>query len=438
MASVGYPNTDRVAYNAIISLNYIYNNNVIVIAPERIKFIVIDSNYENEVMPKIYMNISINADMYESITTHYNSAKFKLKIQRKNSFSNTSLAEVIVNDTFSYIPSVTNSDYLKDISTNGSGEDNYRNIYIGLISDKITNSLRKTFNGIYNNIDQQTLIALATENMNILVQPFNYNKTYSSILIPPISSIGEFIKYIFDYDNFYNTNYIFFMDFNKSYLLAKDGLSIFNSDDPINDVYVDVAALNQASAFYDGMNIINNSYYLYINPVDSNVIVPNAIDKVVNRLVVVDNDKELETLDLYLNNNQDKLVKDNFIRADNGSVYKNELEEQNVMVEVVKKYVDGYSFTPNKSYIINNLANYRKYNGKYILVKKKEYFRVMASGEFITSCYLGFKKIGTITTKNSTESRDLTNKAVKTSSQYTTSADNINTTTIRKASRYVN
>lgn len=62
----------------------------------------------------------------------------------------------------------------------------------------------------------------------------------------------------------------------------------------------------------------------------------------------------------------------------------------------------------------------------------------MASGEFITSCYLGFKKIGTITTKNSTESRDLTNKAVKTSSQYTTSADNINTTTIRKASRYAN
>lgn len=437
MPLAGFPNTDKLAYNAIISLNYIYNNNVINIAPERIKFIIIDSNYENEVMPKIYINISINTDMYESITSHYNTAKFKLKIQRKNAFSGTSLNTTIVDDTFSYIPSATNSDYLKDISRGGSGEDNYKNIYIGLISDRITSALRKSFNGIYNNIDQQTLVGLATENLNTLIQPLNYNKKYDSILVPPIASISEFIKYIFDYDNFYNTNYIFFMDFNKSYLIAKDGQPIYNSDDPLNDVYVDIAALNKTTSFYDGMSIINNSYYLYINPVDSNVIVPNAIDKVVNRLIVVDNDKELETLDLYLNNAQNTYKKDTFIRADNGSVYKNELEEQNVIVEVVKKYVDGYSFTPNKSYIINNLANYRKYNGKYILISKKEYFRVMASGEFITSCYLQFKKIGTITTKNSTEAKDLSNSAVKASSQYTSSADKINTTTIRKASRYV-
>ena len=434
--SIGYPNTDRLAFNTIINLNFLYNGISVNIIPERIKFMVIDSNYESEIMPKIYMNISVDTDLYEYMTTYYNTAKFKLKIQRKNKFSSTSLNTTIVDDVFSYIPSVTNSDYLRDISNNNPGEDNYRNIYIGLISDKITSNLRRTFNSIYNNIDQQTLIGLATEKLNILVQPFNYNKKYDSILIPPMSSVSEFIKYIFEYDNFYNTDYIFFMDFNKSYLISKDGTPITNSDDPINDVYIDINSLSKDAAFYDGMSITNNSYYLYINPVESNVTVPNAIDKVANRLIVVDDDKELEVLDLYLNNNANSSKKDVFVRSDNGSFYKNALEENNVIVEVVKKYVDGYSFTPNKSYIVNNLANYRKYNGKYIISAKREYFRLLAGGEFITSTYLALRKIETITTKNSTKAKDLSNRAVKSSSQYTTTADKINTTTITKVSRY--
>jgi len=435
--AIGYPNTNRVAYNAIITLTFQVDDMNIDIAAERIKYVVIDSNYESEIMPKMYLNISVDTSLYNYITNYKDSGKFKLKIQRKNLFSRTSIADVIVNDTFSYIPSTTNSDYLKNLSEGGYRDDSYRNITVGLICDRIINSLRKTFNTIYNNIDQETLISIATEGLDIITQPLSYNKKYDSILIPPITSRKDFIKFIFESDNFYDTNFLFFMDFKRAYLLSRDGTALINSDDPYNDVYIDIKALNTESSYYDGINIINKSYYLYVNPVNSNIIIPDTISKVVNRLIVVDDDEELQTLDLALNTNYDSTIKDMFVRMENGSILKNELEQENVLVEVTKNLVDGYSFTPNKAYMVNNYANYSKYNGKYLLSGKKEYFRITAKGEFTSNCYLILRKLGTVSSKNRLSSLDKSNSAVKISSQFTTTSDKINTTNIQPVNRRV-
>ena len=434
----GDPNTNRLAFNAEVTLTFFVNKLTVNIASERIKYIVIDTNYESEIMPKLYMNISVDTALYNYITNYRESAKFKLKIQRKNLFSKTSIADTIVDETFSYISSTTNADYMKDISEGGIRDDSYRNIVIGLISDRITNSLRKSFNSIYNNIDQETLVSLATEGLDIVTQPLSYNKTYDSILVPPISSRNEFIKYIFDYDNFYDTNFLFFMDFKRSYLVSRDGKGVYNSDDPVNDVYIDITSLRSDASYYEGINMINNAYYLYINPTNSNIIIPDGMGKIGNRLIVIDDDKELESLDVTLNDNFESTIKDIFVRADNGSTIKNDMEQENVLVEVTKNQIDGYSFTPNKTYIVNNFGNYSKYNGKYIISGKKEYFRVTAGGEFKTSCYMVLRKIGTIATKNNTQSLDRSNRAVKTSSQLTTTADMINTTNVAPASRRKN
>jgi len=435
--AIGNKNTDRLAYNADISLTYMVNNMSIPITPEKIKYIVIDTNYESEIMPKMYMNISADTNLFNYITNYKEEGKFKLVIRRKNLFSRTSLSDTIVNDTFSYIPSTTNIDFLKDLSEGGFRDDSYRNIIIGLVSDTIINKLRKTFNSIYNNIDQETLLGIATEGLNILTQPLNYNHKYDSILIPPITSVNEFINYIFEYDNFYNTKPLFFVDYKRAYLISRDGTGIYNSDDPINDVYIDIESISSDASFYDGINIVNNSYYLYINPSNSNVIVPDGSGKMVNRLIVVDDDNELEMLDININQSYESSVKDMFVRMDNGSVVKNELEQENVLLEVAKMQVDGYSFTPNKNYIVNNFSNYSKYNGKYIISGKKEYFRITANGEFISSCYLILRKIGTIATKNAKKATDRSNKAVKNSSQFTNTADKINTSSVRKVNRRI-
>lgn len=429
----GEPNTNRQAYNAVVKLSFLLDDQNISIATERIKYIVIDTNYESEIMPKLYMNISVNTSLYNYITNYKDQAKFKLKIQRKNVFSRTSLGEVIVDDTFAYIPSTTNADYLKDISEGGASDDSYKNIVIGLISIKITDQLRKSFNSIYNNIDQETLVSIATEGLDIVTQPLQYNRKYDSILIPPVSTRKEFLDFMFNLDNFYNTKFLFFMDFKKCYLLSRDGSVITNSDDPIDDVYIDIKSLSNDSSYYDGIDIIQNSYYLYVNPANSNVIIPDGMNKIVNRLVVIYDDQELQTLDVSLNNNFDNSIKEMFIRTKNGSVYKNELESENVIVEISKKQMDGYSFTPNKAYIVNNFGNYKKHNGKYLIASKKEYFRVTAGGEFTSTCYLALRKIGTVATKNASIKVDGIS-AVKSSTQTKSSANKINTTNVVSAS----
>lgn len=253
----GEPNTNRQAYNAVVKLSFLLDDQNISIATERIKYIVIDTNYESEIMPKLYMNISVNTSLYNYITNYKDQAKFKLKIQRKNVFSRTSLGEVIVDDTFAYIPSTTNADYLKDISEGGASDDSYKNIVIGLISIKITDQLRKSFNSIYNNIDQETLVSIATEGLDIVTQPLQYNRKYDSILIPPVSTRKEFLDFMFNLDNFYNTKFLFFMDFKKCYLLSRDGSVITNSDDPIDDVYIDIAC--GARACVDGKLVAHAS-----------------------------------------------------------------------------------------------------------------------------------------------------------------------------------
>ena len=428
-------NTSRLAFNASVSLTYLLEKQAIPISAERIKYIIIDTNYESEIMPKIYMSISVDTALYNYITNYRDRGRFKLKMQRRNLFSGTSLGDTIVDDSFAYIPSTTNADYLRDISERGASDDSYKNIIIGLISIKIIDNLRKSFNSIYNNIDQQTLVSIATEGLNIVTQPLSYNKTYDSILIPPVSTRNEFLKFIFEIDNFYNTNYLFFMDFKRCYLISRDGSGVRNSDDPVNDVFIDIKSLSNDSSYYDGIDMINNSYYLYVNPANSNVIVPDGISKIVNRLVVVDDDKELQQLDVTLNSNFNQTIKNMFIRAENGSVIKNELEQSNVIVEISKKQVDGYSFTPNKTYIIHNFGNYSKYDGKYILSGKKEYFRVTAGGEFTSTCYLALRKVGTIATKDNIKALDRSNLAVKSSSQLVTTSDQYNNVSIRKATR---
>ena len=85
--AVSGQNTNRLAYNAVVSLTFLLNNQVIYIAPEKIKYIVIDTNYETEIMPKLYLNISVNTNLYDYITNYKDQGKFKLKIQRKNLFS---------------------------------------------------------------------------------------------------------------------------------------------------------------------------------------------------------------------------------------------------------------------------------------------------------------------------------------------------------------
>lgn len=390
-------NTNRRAYNATIELAFENNGQRTKIESEKISYVMIEHDYENQVLPIIYVSLSANDFLYKSIINYKNTAKFYLRICKVDKNSSSSVSKETLAGSFNYVTSTSNPNFREDINLNDytMQESSYRRITIGLVSIELTNKLRKSFNGLYKNIDQKTLLAMAIEGTKCIIENPTYNTTYSTINIPPLSSRYKMIEYIFDKDNFYDTKFRYFMDFRNSYLLSKCGNYIDAGDGDLSSVIIDIKSVTANEAYYDGMEIKNGSYYIYINPAESHVSLNQGTEKVANQIVSIDEDESIQTLDLNINSTQGSTTKQLFVRTDNAALYKNELETNTVSIEVLKHNIDGSHITPNKIITVNNFGEYSKYNGKYIMNYKKEFYKCTA-GEFYLSCILGLRKVGNI------------------------------------------
>ena len=390
-------NIGRQAYNANAQLAFDYKGGRVEIQQEKIAYIMVEHDYENQVLPIIYISLSVNNSLYEKIIRYKDSAKFYLNIQKINKQSSTSIGKTVISGSFNYIPSTTNPNFREVLHDDSTIEDSsYKRIMIGLVSIELTNKLRKPFNGIYNNIDQKTLIAMALEDTNCVIESIKYNNRYKSILIPPISSRYKMLQFIFEKDNFYDTKFRYFMDFERSYLVSKCGIVTPSNDGQLDSIIFDIRSLTEQESIYDGISVKNGSYYVYINPANCNVTLNQGTEKVANQIISIDEDKEIQTLDLSINKTEGSTDKQMFLRVKNAALYKNELETDTVTIELLKNHIDGSPFLPNKEIYINNYGEYSKYNGKYFMIYKKEFYKCIA-GEFIVSCVLGLKKIGNIT-----------------------------------------
>lgn len=390
---------NRKSYSATIDLFFDYNNIREIIPSENIVYVLVESNYDNDVLPIIYISLSVDSNMYTKIIKYKSLAKFYLNIKKINKNSISSISKNAISGSFSYIPSTTNPNYTEDLSNATSG-DSYKRIMLGLVSIELTNTLRKSFNNIYNNINTDSLISLALEGTNYIAEKITYNTHYNSILVPPLTSRYRLLEFIFNSDPFYDTKFRYFMDFERSYLLSKSGNSVDSGDGQLSSIIVDIRSITENEAYYDGVEVKNDAYYVYINPINSNVTLEQGIEKVANQIVAVDEDK-IEIVDLDINKTEGSDTKQMFIRTDNVSVYKNELETNTIIVEIVKQHIDGSIFTPNKCISINNYGEYSKYNGKYIMIYKREFYKCVA-GEFVMSCNVGLRRIGNLINSKST------------------------------------
>lgn len=414
----------RQAYSASIDLAFDCNGQRENISSEKIIYIMIEHDYENKVLPIIYLSLAVNSDLYSKIMNNKNSAKFYLNINKQNVSSSSSLSKKSICGTFNYVPSDSNPNYSESLNKDTSMSDSsYKKIMLGLISIDLTNQLRKSFNNVYNNIDTNTLISLALEGTKPVIEKIKYNKTYDRILVPPISNRLKMLEFIFGKDEFYDTNFRYFIDFEKSYLLSKSGDAIDAGDGQIQSVILDIRSVTAQEAYYEGIEVKNGAYYIYVNPAASNVTLNQGTEKVANEIVAVDDDtSEVKKIPLNINNTEGSDTKQMFIRTSNAALYKNELESNTIVIEVVKQNIDGSYFTPNKAISISNYGEYSKYNGKYYMVYKRELFKPMGS-QFEVSCSLGLKKVGNITPANSTTDTSAASKSCSKTATRTSSAN---------------
>lgn len=389
----------RKAYNGEVTLAFDYKaaptSNAVRydIHSERVSFVMIEHKYENQnILPVIYVCLNLTDDIYGIVMNSSETSKFYLKIRKKDALSNTSVYKTVVDDTFSYVTSTFNANYVDGFDA--KSENAYKSITIGLVSSNMTNQLRKAYNGIYNNIDSDGLVNIALDGLkNVVKAPLANVDSYKEFMVPPVSSRYKLLEYIFEMSPFYNSNFTFYMDFNKCYLVPKNGEPV--SDGDLDTVIINVKDYSASDAYVDGFNIENGAYVVNINSMNTKMIVNNSTSKVTNNIVgYYDEYDEAQDFRVDTEDVQDNTQKTTYVRSKHAGIIKTELESNSVMLELLKQNMDSDIFTPNKSYSVSNYTDYAKYNGKYFLSYKREIYSVSNGGAFNITCTIGLKKAG--------------------------------------------
>lgn len=421
-------------YRATIDLTFIHNNDEIKINSDKIVYVLIDSEFETNVLPVIYLSVSLNNDLCTKVEQYKDEAKFRLKIQIDSATSSTSIKKTILNGLFNYIPSNTNPNYNQNLNSGTLSDDSFKRIMIGLVDSDMTDLLRVPFNGFYNDIDTETFFKIALNDIkSTIIQKPTYNYHYDSILIPPVLSRYRLIEWLYNKDRFYDAEFRFFMDYNNCYLVENNGEPVDEKDN-IKNIILDIKEVTDDKSYKEGYNIKNNAYYIYMNSINTNINTDQGTDKLTNEIIAVDGETGIVTKSkLNINDSGNSSIKPIFIRASDSSLYKNKLEMNTAIIELMKQHIDGSIFTLDKSISIKNHSDYSQYNGKYVMAYKKEFFKSVA-GEFVMSTVLGLRKVGNIEEKHKTSdiSRSV---ATKKSSKRISSSNKLNMSNVRKATR---
>lgn len=388
-------------YKYSIQLNHVNGSEVTNIKPELISSLLIDYNYKNA-MPSIYIILNIDSDNFTKLVTTTASARLSLYIKRYNQDSSTSASKDIVKDLFIYFFPSSDVNYTKELDFQQSDDipsNAYKRITIGLVSAKLIDQNRCFFNNLYKDINIATLIQLGIKQIpKIIIEQFANNDKISQIFIPPIDTVSNYIKYINTCASLYkNGDYIFFMDFDKSYLVSTNGIGIDSSDGTYTNINIDIRSTTSENA--NSMGIVeddeNRTYILFIDALDTSVTVDRGNDKIVNHLIGIDTKGNIQEQDIDTIDDKTTIKKRVMrIPNENSNYFKKLIKEvrADIVISLSKTEIDSSIFTPNKIFTISNFAENNKYNGIYYMTYKKDML-IQQDGDFMGLILLGLDKV---------------------------------------------
>lgn len=358
-----------------------------------IKSVVTDFRFKDRIMPIISLILDVDDELYNTILDNSVDGTITLRVVNYDAESGTGFQKEIINDNFIYfVP--TKYNYSKDIEdVNIDHSQYYEHIVLGLMKANHIYLNKQSFNAVYEETDTEKILAKLTEGLpNLMQDPLEINTEYESFLLPPQPTRSGAIDYLFNRDPFYNTNYLFFMDLDKTYLLNTSGMArnvsrstiIFQIDD-----------INERSAYYTGFSkdLENGTYIVYVNMSNVNVSINTTTEKTYNQTVATYTD-EVTVVDSDINRfNKSQSNMQQFTKANEmgTEIRKQLIDNTAVTINLSKMNMDSTLITPDKQYQIN-YSKYSKYNGNYLLMYKREVI-VKAGEAFNTTCILSLQRI---------------------------------------------
>ena len=367
-------------YDCELSFNYDGKSSRIL--KECVKYIIITYDYMRRVMPIIYMKISLPANIYNKMVPAQGKGKLYFKLYRTKQNVTSSTPKACIYDEFDYyMPDDPNSFKPLD-ETNADQGSSYKECTIGLIKSELTEQNQRTFEGIYKNTNTASLIQSATQHMKMVMQPFTNNIQLSSFSCPPIGTVGQFIAYVNSQYSFYNGSYVYFMDFDKTYLRSNDGSYIDAKEGGYPYVAFDIRDMTEYQAQTVGIveDPKQKAYIIYVDGVNARINVSRSVSQLNGNVISINSEGSSTTANIdtsAITSIASNINGANILRSDDpnaANVLASSIEESIGTLIITKTDMDSKIFTPNKQYLLSNYQDNPSYCGIYYLTGKEELY----------------------------------------------------------------
>ena len=259
-------------------------------------------------------------------------------------------------------------------------------------------------NGIYKDASMNSLILQASNFLgNTLLEPIQYDTKYKQVVIPPVDSVSEYIKFLNDHIGvFYDTPYRFFIDFDCTYIVSSSGNATGAKNQYMQTIVININEVDsrdlQPLAQEQGAIVDTRAkkYTIDVNVSDVEYTRNHVVNKLVNKITVVDADGNKREQDIKPN--KANITKEinriyNVSNTDENVInnISSTIDSSNVMITIIKNDLNASLFTLNKEYIINDPLH-DETSGRYILVSNKQLVQSQATN-FVLTTVLTFRKV---------------------------------------------
>ena len=393
-------------YNYKVSLKYMTTTNKEVeIESSQLQYILIDKDFDNCNMPVISVFGSIEKNILDDMILNMDNNIVVLGLYKYDiTNQNDNITEKYIEDRFIYIlnedvSKTTKLDNPKGIDSE-QGNKQYKEVNLWLLQQDAVNNNRQVINGIYHNASMNSLILQTTNYLGkVLLEPIRYDTKFDQVVIPPLDSLSNYIRYLNDsLGVFYDTPYRFFIDFDSTYIVSSSGNTIRARNQYIYTIVIDIKEIDPGETSEEQgayVDLRAGKYTIGISTANVEYTKNHVTNKLVNKVTVVNSKGEV--FEQVLEDNKAKVTGtiNQIMSVSNNdqnviNAISNSIESSNISLTIVKNDLDAGMFTLNKEYIIIDPLH-DEYNGRYILTHSKQLF-IKQNGNFIMSTVLSFKK----------------------------------------------
>lgn len=390
-------------YRYKISAVFTYDDVVIEMPSESIQMLTTNYDYNAYNMPIYYVDFRLNSNLYDMMVLNSETGKIVLTMKKYDNSTVRALNRKIVEQEFSYIMP-TDADYHRPLDrlevANDKSDDSYKVGTMALIGYNNFEENSVLYNDIIKNSNIISIVHKYTSHMNMVIEPFTNNEMIDWIIIPPLTSITNLLKFLNDFQPFYDKGYRYFRDFGKTYLLSNSGNPVPDGNDKYNTVVINILDTSDPVSKSIGIDIDKErkAYVMTVDSLDTHMDIDIVRNKEYNTIMGIGNSGQTYTAALNIKGESDKeklLLYRTFDDEDpryKVNNMKTEIDGSSVVLQLTRTEIDSSIITPNKEYIVQNYREFQEYNGRYILVSKKEVY-IQQENEFVSNTLLVFKKV---------------------------------------------